>query len=95
MKYQWTDWITHVPGQELLPGTYGLFEFQGKTRNRGRPYTKEGLITAEHRGHPVWRATKPGERIGKESWSVLRRYKLRSIAAEETVARTRRKRVPA
>ena len=78
MKYQWTDWITHVPGQELLPGTYGLFEFHGLNRNGGEPYAVEGAITSAHRKHGSWYATTPGE----NEWCMIIRYKLRSIAEE-------------
>jgi hypothetical protein len=82
MKYQWTDWITHVPGQELLIGTYALFEFQGTTKNAGQPYEKEGAVTAAHNGHPCWRLSEPNGR-----WCRINRYKLRSIAIEETAER--------
>lgn len=85
MKYQWTDWITHVPGQELVPGTFGLFEFVGKYRNGGVPYQKEGMITSKHRGHGSWHVTCPGERRA----AMLTRYKLRSIAEENEVVSER------
>ena len=52
-KYEWTDWITHIPGQELPAGLWGQFEFLGRYANGGKPYVQEGLITKEHRGHGV------------------------------------------
>jgi hypothetical protein len=88
MKYQWTDWITHVPGQVLPPGIHVLCEFQCLSKNNGRPYTRAGLITPIMRGWPG-KVTKPTKRR-----CMLRRYKLRSIATEEAVVRSRRKRVP-
>lgn len=79
MKYQWTDWIEHVPGQELPVGTYGLWEFHGGFTNGGVPFAKEGALTAKHKGHGCWYAT---DLYGTHC--VIRRYKLRSIA-DETV----------
>lgn len=82
-KYDWTDWITHVPGQELPAGFYGRFEFQGSTRNGGLPYVKEGGITPAMKGNLVWRATYPGE----FNVCLLRRYQLRiDLEEAETLA---------
>lgn len=84
MKYQWTDWITHVPGQELLPGTYALCEFVGARRRGGKPFLDEGMIRTEMKGHPCWRMTDPhGVAV------QLLRYKLRSIAEENEVVSER------
>lgn len=78
MKYQWTDWITHVPGQQLPIGTYGIWEQMGRD---GRPFETEAVLTAEQRNHPTWFATNPYGHA-----KMLTRYKLRSIADEtETV----------
>lgn len=85
MKYQWTDWITHVPGQQLPVGTYGIWEFLGTTRNAGLPYEVEATITAKQRGHPVWWCDNPNER----KWCQLLRYKLRSVAEEAEVSAER------
>lgn len=82
-KYQWTDWITHVPGQELPNGTYGIFEFHGRLGSTVQRYTVEGEITAEHKGHGSWHATVPGVGL----YAVLERYKLRSVADELDVFR--------
>jgi hypothetical protein len=79
MKYQWTDWITHVPGQQLPVGTYGIWEQVGRS---GVPHQTEAMITAAQKNHPTWFAT---DRFGKAK--MLTRYKLRSIALEdETIA---------
>jgi hypothetical protein len=78
MKYQWTDWIEHVPGQELLPGTHGIFECVGR-RNGGVPYRQEYTVTTKERGHPCWHLDNPNG-----SHVMILRYKLRSIAEEQT-----------
>jgi hypothetical protein len=85
MKYQWTDWITHVPGQEMPAGTYGLWEFHGRRNGKLKIYATEGLITAAQNGHGCWYATVPG----KGGYCVLTRYKLRSIAQEIEAEATR------
>lgn len=77
-KYQWTDWITHVPGQEMPAGTYGLWEFRGRLHGTVQTYEAEGMITAAHRGHGTWYATIPGFGL----YATLTRYKLRSVADE-------------
>jgi hypothetical protein len=77
-KYQWTDWITHVPGQEMPVGTYGIWEQQGNRLHGGEPFQLERMITAAQKGHPVWRMTD-----GDGYACRLLRYKLRSIAAED------------
>lgn len=74
-KYQWTDWITHVPGQQLPIGTYGLWEQVGRS---GIPQQTEASITAAQKNHPTWFETGPN---GKAK--MLTRYKLRSIALED------------
>lgn len=82
MKYQWTDWITHVPGQQLLCGTYVLVEFVGDRPARpgtkpGVPFYAEGVITADHKNHPCWSMT------GTSGIAVrIVRYKLRSEVSE-------------
>lgn len=81
-KYQWTDWITHIPGQELPAGAYGIFEFCGDDPARfgtkpGVPYEVEGAITPALRGHPCWRMTNDSG-----SHCRLIRYKLRSESCE-------------
>ena len=78
-KYQWTDWITHVPGQEMPAGTYGLWEFHGRVDGVICLTEKEGMISSAHKGHGCWHATVPG--VGR--CMVLTRYKLRSIALED------------
>lgn len=80
MRYDWTDWITHVPGQELPAGMYGMFEFHGLRRNCGIPYITEGVITPQMRGHKTWHATSPGER----GHAMLLRYKLRVVCETAT-----------
>lgn len=85
MKYQWTDWITHIPGQELPNGAYALFEFHGRWRNGGEPYQSEGIVTPKMRGHRSWYATHSGER----GYAMIRRYKLRSVAEENVMERKR------
>ena len=77
-KYQWTDWITHVPGQRLPAGSHGLFEFHGARRNGGVPYAEEGTVTPEMKSHGCWFETDINGR-----YCVLVRYKLRSIALED------------
>ncbi|CAA2139543.1 hypothetical protein [Hyphomicrobium sp. ghe19] len=68
-EYAWTDWIQHIPGQELLPGTYVLMEFVNRERN---VWTKEGQIDASHKGHPCWRMRTPnGPAV------MITRYKIR------------------
>lgn len=84
MKYQWTGWITHVPGQELPSGTYALFEFCGANPYRDGtspfvPFQVEGMVTKDMRGCPAWKMVDdhgPG-------YCRIIRYKLRSAAAEE------------
>lgn len=81
-KYQWTDWITHVPGQQFVVGTYGLFEFIGSAPVRKGtkpyvPYQVEGQITAAQRNHPCWFMT---DNDGSHCRVI--RYKLRSEATE-------------
>lgn len=78
MKYQWTDWIEHIPGQELVNGTYAIFEFQGAHRNGGLPYQKEGAVTPSMKGHGTWHATSPGA----NEYAMLLQYKLRSVSEE-------------
>lgn len=81
MKYQWTDWITHVPGQEMPAGTHGIWEVYGTRSYGGVPKQWEATITSAFKGHPCWYATDPSGPA-----CVLTRYKLRSIAEEtETV----------
>lgn len=80
MKYEWTDWITHVPGQQLPVGLYVLFEFHCYSRNCGQPYTKEGFVTAEMRSHASWYAKSPADQFA----CMIRRYKLRIIADEQS-----------
>jgi len=77
MKYQWTDWITHVPGQQMPVGTYGIWEQVGRS---GRPFETEAMITASQRNHATWFATHPNG-----GCLQLLRYKLRSIAEEREV----------
>ncbi len=84
MAYQWTDWITHVPGQQLWVGAYALCEFVGACPTRKGalpyvPYQVEGLITSEHLNHPVWRMTDVNGTHCK-----LLRYKLRSVVDDQT-----------
>lgn len=74
MKYQWTDWITHVPGQEMPVGTYGIWEQLDK---HGRVTQTEAAISTAQVGHPTWRMANP---FGEAK--QLTRFKLRSIAAE-------------
>jgi hypothetical protein len=81
MKYQWTDWITHVPGQQLPIGTYGIWEQVGRS---GIPFQTEAMITAEQKNHPTWSMT---DRYGIAL--QLLRYKLRSIADENEVVSER------
>lgn len=75
--YEWTDWITHVPGQELPAGMYGIFEFLGSRTNGGVPWTNEGQITHAMRGHGAWKADNPH---GK--YAMMLRYKLRFLSEE-------------
>lgn len=79
-EYEWTDWITHIPGQELLAGMYVRCEFLGYTRNGGKPYTREGLVDQKHRGHGVWYERNP---YGK--YVMLLRYKIRIESDEQEV----------
>jgi len=81
MKYQWTDWITHVPGQQLPVGTYGIWEQVGRS---GVPFQTEAMITAKQKNHPSWFMT---DQFGKAK--MLLRYKLRSIAEENEVVSER------
>ena len=82
MTYEWTDWIEHVPGQELPVGFYVLCEFVGYSRNGGEPYEKEGPITAECKGHPSWYAKTPFEK-----GVMIKRYKIRVEREEVDIAR--------
>lgn len=77
MKYEWTDWIKHTPGQELPVGLYGIFEFHGSRTNGGVPFTIEGVTNSKMRGHGCWRATHPDG-----LYMMLLRYKLRSTSEE-------------
>lgn len=81
MKYQWTDWITHVPGQQLPVGTHGIWEFVGRD---GVASEKEGTLNSSHRNHPCWFADNP---YGMAK--MITRYKLRSIAEENEVVSER------
>jgi hypothetical protein len=53
-KYEWTDWITHVPGQRPLVGLYIRAECHGKYCRGGKPYTTEGIVTSGHLKNPCW-----------------------------------------
>ena len=77
MKYDWTDWINHTPGQELPAGLYGIFEFFGSRTNGAAPFTIEGVTTIKMRGHGSWHATHPDG-----AYLMLLRYKLRSASEE-------------
>lgn len=78
MRYEWTGWIEHTPGQELPAGLYVRFEFQGYSRNGGKPYELEGTITPAMRGHGCWYAASPGD----EGYCMVRRYKIRAAFEE-------------
>lgn len=82
-RYEWTDWITHVPGQRLPNGTYGLFEFVGKYRDSGKPIEREGVITPARRDCPLWDVTNAND----PGWCMLTRYKLRTEFDEVAVER--------
>lgn len=80
-KYQWTDWITHVPGQQLPVGTYGLWEQVGPSLV---PHQTEALLTTAQKDHPTWFAADP-----YGCAKMLTRYKLRSIALEDEATQER------
>ena len=74
-RYQWTDWITHVPDQQRPVGTYGIWEQVGRS---GLATETEAMITPAQKNHATWFAATP---YGKAK--MLTRYKLRSIAVED------------
>lgn len=84
MKYQWTDWITHVPGQRLLPGMHVLVEEIGHIGTHGTPQTVEGRLDAKSANASNWDMT---DEFG--SHTMILRYKLRSIAEENEVVSER------
>jgi hypothetical protein len=74
MKYQWTDWITHVPGQRLPIGTHGLFEEKNRHGNLSQ---REGTIRRSTFEAANWDMA---DEFGTHT--MITRYKLRSIAEE-------------
>lgn len=74
MKYQWTDWITHVPGQRLPIGTHGLFEERDRY---GNIYVRAGTVRKSTFEAANWDMT---DEFGTHR--MITRYKLRSVAAE-------------
>lgn len=79
-KYVWTDWITHVPGQELIAGMYVRVEYLDRNLSTS---TAEGRLNAGSKGHGCWHARTPH---GK--YLMITRYKLciESDAAPEECA---------
>lgn len=71
-KYEWTDWIQHVPGQRLPIGFHGIFEQLGSRTRGGKPWQSEGTVTRDVFNCPVWDATNPDG-----AFVMLLRYKLR------------------
>lgn len=84
MKYQWTDWIMHVPGQRLLSGMHILVEEIGYIGTSGKPRTIEGTLSAKSVKAPNWDMV---DQYGTHT--MITRYKLRSIADETEVVNER------
>lgn len=82
MEFEWTDWIDHIPGQRLPAGFFVEMEFQGYSRNGGRPYTKTGRTPTNSSRHPQWSVST----IDDPMWVLIRRYRLRIEKQKEQIS---------
>lgn len=73
-KAEWTDWITHTPGQEVPPGFEIEVELLGR---RGDVVIERGITNQKTKGHRCWHAR---DQFG--SHRMVTRYRLRVIAEE-------------
>lgn len=75
-KAKWTDWIAHVPGQEVPAGFEIRVEFLDRKDRRN---ILQGVTGPTTKKHPCWYAT---DQYGIAK--MITRYKLRVIEDEAT-----------